>query len=303
MRSSWNQSRVWDGDQRFPNSMRSWFSRFGSVTQFIIFLTVAVFFVQLAGDFFGWQLSTADGLRTKAIDLIFGLSGAQLSRGFVWQPVTYMLLHDGIWHILINLFMLWMFGREVEYFIGAKSYAKLYVLSGVLGGLVWLAFNLHSASPLVGASAAVMACLIAFATLFPDREITFLIFFVLPVTLRARYIAYIALAFDIVPLLQHDQTNVAHLAHLGGALLGYVYVKSLGYGGTPRWMAWLQDRRPQLRPAAPVTRRRSMTPEQFMREEVDPILEKISRDGMQSLTKAERKILESAKDLMQKKRR
>ena len=299
MRGSWNQSQVGGGRDRFANSFRGWFNRFGSVTHFIIFLTAAVFVLQLICEFLRWDVT---GI--KVMEFVFGLNGDRLAHGFVWQPVTYMLLHDGIWHILVNLLLLWMFGREVEYFIGPQAYTKLYLLAGALGGAVWLAFNFNDAAPLVGASAAVIGCVIAFATLFPEREMTILVFFVIPLTLRAKYIALIAIAFDVVPLLTHETTNVAHLAHLGGALLGYVYIKGLGYGATPRWMFALQNletklrqrRQPKPKPA-PVSR------DEFIRNEIDPILDKISREGMQSLTKSERKILESAKDLMQKQHR
>ncbi|MEI6084390.1 MAG: rhomboid family intramembrane serine protease [Verrucomicrobiota bacterium] len=295
MRSSWNQSHIGGGRERFSDSFRGWFSRFGSVTHFIIFLTAVVYVAQLVCAFIRWDVAGVG-----VMEYIFGLNGDRLAHGLVWQPLTYMLLHDGIWHILINLLLLWMFGREVEYFIGPKPFAKLYLLAGALGGALWLAFNFNEVSPLGGASAAVLGCVIAFATLFPERELTFLVFFVIPVTMRAKYMALIAIAFDIVPLLTHTQSNVAHLAHLGGAALGYLYIKSLGYGTTPRWLGWLHqlETRRQPKPAP-----RTLSPDEFMRQEIDPILDKISREGMQSLTKRERKILESAKDVIQKPRR
>jgi hypothetical protein len=154
----------------------------------------------------------------------------------------------------------------------------------------------------IGASAAVLGCVIAFATLFPDREITLLVFFILPLNLKAKYLAFIAIAFDVVPLLQRADTGVAHLAHLGGAAFGYLYIKQLGYGTTPRWLLWLQGMSARLKPR-PRPTPRNLSSEEFMRQEIDPILDKIAREGMQSLTRRERKILESAKELMQKRRR
>jgi hypothetical protein len=155
----------------------------------------------------------------------------------------------------------------------------------------------------MGASAAVLACVIAFATLFPEREITLLVFFVLPVTLKAKYLALIAVALDLAPLLSHEVTQVAHLAHLGGALLGYLYIKALGYGPTPRWLRWWQSATQALRARRRQPPGRPLSHEEFIRQEIDPILDKISREGLQSLTRRERKILESAKDLLQKQRR
>jgi membrane associated rhomboid family serine protease len=292
MLDSWDQPTVRGPFRRFSGSFRGLVGRFGSVVQLIIAINVIVFLIQLICTaasfpyFDGYLALSADGLR----------------RGFVWQPVTYMFLHAGIWHILINLAILWFFGREVEYFIGPKYFTRLYFMSGIVGGAFWFAFNFNSAAPVIGASAAVLGCVIAFATLFPDREVTLLLFFILPLNLKAKYLALIAIAFDIVPLLQRADASVAHIAHLGGAAFGYLYIKHLGYGAMPRWLRWLQDMTARLKPR-PRPTPRNLSPEEFMRQEIDPILDKIAREGMQSLTRRERKILESAKDLMQKRQR
>jgi membrane associated rhomboid family serine protease len=282
-----------DARDRLAGSMRGWLARFGSVTQLLICFTIAVFIAQVLCEFVNWPM----------LKDILALSPAELRHGFVWQPVTYMFLHSDLLHILFNMLVLWFFGREVEYFIGAKSFARLYFLGGLAGAALWLAFNFNTNEQVMGASAAVLACVIAFATLFPEREITMLLFFFLPVTLKAKYLALVAIAFDLVPLLTHHTTNVAHLAHLGGALLGYVYIKSLGYGVTPRWLLGWENLTTSLRPRRNKPSVPRLSREEFIREQVDTILDKISREGMQSLTKAERKILESAKDLMQKQQR
>lgn len=300
MLGSWEQPKVRKPFQRFSGSVRDLVARFGSVVQLIIAVNVIVFFVQLVCaavgfPYFEWFLAlSADGLR----------------RGFVWQPVTYMFLHANIWHILGNLLFLWFFGSEVEYFVGPKYFTRLYFMSGIVGGALWLAFNFTAFQiggrlvypSCVGASAAVLGCVIAFATLFPDREVTLLLFFILPVTLLAKYWAFIAVAVDTALVLQGTDRGVANLAHLGGAAFGYLYIKQLGYGATPRWLLWLQGITARLKPR-PRPTPRSMSSEEFVREEIDPILDKIAREGMQSLTRRERKILESAKDLMQKRQR
>lgn len=278
----------------FGDSLRNFVARFGSVVNLIIWLTVLVFVLQLAGVALRWPF----------IDEYCALSGTGVAHGFVWQPFTYMFLHDtgNLFHILINLLVLWFFGREVEYFIGPKYFTRLYLFGGLMGAALYLAFNWASPVPVLGASAAVLACVVAFATLFPDREVTLLVFFIIPVTLKAKYMALIAVAFDVVPLLARSDGHVAHLAHLGGALFGYLYIKQLGYGATPRWLQALQNLGAKLKP-----RRRqkpqAMSAEEFISEEVDPILDKIAREGMHSLTRRERKILESARDLMQKRQR
>jgi membrane associated rhomboid family serine protease len=295
MLGSWDQPKVRGPLNRFSGSVRGWLGRFGSVTELILWITGIVFLVQLV---FVWLL------QSSLFEHLFALSASQVKLGFVWQPLTYMFLHDpaNLFHILINLLILWFFGREVEYFIGPKFFTRLYLLGGFIGAALWLVFNFQSPGYLMGASAAVLACVIAFATLFPEREVTLLVFFVLPVTLKAKYIALVAIAFDIFPLLSRSDTSVAHLAHLGGAALGYIYIKHLGYGTQPRWVLWLQRLVEKLRPARR-PKPRPVSREEFITEQIDPILEKIAREGMQSLTRQERKILESAKDLMQNKQR
>ena len=293
MRGSWTQGNSRRPIDRLARPFRDWLDRFSSVTHLLLWLNVAVFLVQLLFDF----------LRSPLFNDLFALSGDGLRHFYLWQPVSYMFLHSGLLHILFNMLILWFIGREVEYFIGGKFYTRLYLLGGLFGAALWLAFNANSGGSVMGASAAVLACVIAFATLFPEREITLLVFFVIPVRLKAKYLAWCLVALDAVPVLQHAQSNVAHLAHLGGAALGYLYIKQLGYGQTPRWMLWWQSLGEKLKPRrpAPVRKReRDLTPEEFMRDKVDPILDKIARDGMQSLTREERQVLESAKEHLRK---
>ncbi len=295
MRGSWAPHNRGTPIERLARPLRDWFDQFGSVTQFLLWTNIAVFAVQLMFDFF----------RSPWFEHLFALRVSGLQQFFFWQPVTYMFLHAGLFHILVNLLILWFIGREVEYFIGPKYFARLYLLGGLCGAALWLAFHLESAASVVGASAGVLACVVAFATLFPDREITLLVFFILPVRLKAKYLAWGLVALDMIPVLQHAQSNVAHLAHLGGAALGYLYIKQLGYGAPPRWLRWWEQLgeklTPRRRPPASARPKREMSAEEYMREKVDPILDKIAREGMQSLTKAEREILESARDHLRRK--
>jgi len=305
MRGVWSQRRADGLLRRLASPFREWAGRFDSVTGLLIWLNVAVFILQLVGRLF----------RVSVIEDMFALSTSHLRSGFIWQPFTYMFLHDpgNIFHIIVNMFVLWFFGREVEYFIGKSLFTRLYLFGGLAGAALWLAFNLHSTEYVLGASAAVLSCVIAFATLFPDREITLLLFFIIPVTLKAKYMALIAVAFDVVPLLgqgvpfRSGMANVAHLAHLGGMLVGYLYIKQLGYGTTPRWLLTVQRAGAALTPLlAGLTprwrpRKGNLSPDDYMRDVVNPILDKIARDGMQSLTRREQRILESARELIGKK--
>lgn len=299
MLGSSNQSSVHGPFERLSAPFRDLVERFGSVVKLLIAVNIAVFFLQII----------VDGSKFPFFEQYLALSADGIRRGFVWQFVTYMFLHAGIWHILGNMLLLWFFGAEVEYFLGPKYFTRLYFMSGIFGAALWLAFNFtpyliegrQIYASCIGASAAVLGCVIAFATLFPDREVTFLLFFILPISLLAKYLAMIAVAIDVAMLLMGG-SGVANLAHLGGAAFGYLYIKQLGYGTTPRWLLWLQDITARLKPR-PRPTPRNMSSEEFIQEQVDPILDKIAREGMQSLTRRERKILESAKDLMQKRQR
>jgi hypothetical protein len=268
----------------------------------------------------------------------------------VWQLVTYMFLHNplSIWHILFNLLALWMFGRDVENDLGPLNFLKLYFLGGILGGLAWLAFNLNSPNHVLGASGAVLAICIAYATLYPERPITMLIFFILPLTMKAKYWAWLTVVLVGYGCLVTSGGGVADLAHLGGILVGYLYVKWLGFGQTPVWMLALRRVVPQSHPrrripdedefhssrpgvaynhpyrtfeeeqtqSAPQKKgvfgklfaprtpvaEEEMDKDEYIQKEVDPILDKIAKQGIQSLTKRERQILESAREKIDKRR-
>lgn len=246
------------------------------------------------------NLIRGDGLWHMQFARIFGLSGGGLRSGMVWQLGTYMFLHSVcILHIIFNLLALWMFGRDVEEQIGTRRFLQLYFGGGLVGAVCWLAFNWQGYTPLMGASAAVYAVCIAFATLVPERMITMLLFFVVPVTMKAKWWAWIAVAVVAYGSVANTNSNVAHLAHLGGAVVGYVFIKWLGWGETSRFVEMLRAAtRPVTRIFEERKRREKMPPEEFISTQVDPILDKISREGIHSLTREERRILQQAQTKM-----
>ena len=242
-----------------------------------------------------------------------GLSDQGVHQGYVWQFITYTFLHAGWIHIGANMLMLYFAGRELEPLLGTRHFLGIYFGGGVLGGLAQWAFTpLPEGGPLMGASASVLATLIAFTTILPELDLTCLLFFVIPLRLKTKYLARVVVWSSILALLtpwllhfiksgaldrmmalvaSHDfNFKVAHYAHLGGCLFGWLYVKQLGYGNPLRIQRYFLEKR--LREE----RRKHMTSEQFMNEEIDPILEKISRDGIGSLTRAEKRILEMGRE-------
>ena len=146
-----------------------------------------------------------------------------------------------------------------------------------------------------GASAGVCAVLIAFTTILPEFEVTMLFFFVIPVRLRAKYVGWmVAGTAAALPLLR-VMPDVAHIAHLGGCVVGWIYARQLGFGNP----LWVQRRLVERRQRE--ARLARMDPDQYMVEEIDPILDKISRDGIRSLSRRERRILEQGREKISQK--
>jgi membrane associated rhomboid family serine protease len=242
------------------------------------------------------------------------LSSYGIVHGRFYQLLTFQFLHGGFWHLLMNMIGLYFFGRAMEDMLGSRAMLKLYLLSGVAGGFlhVGLAFafpNIFDV-PVVGASAGIFGLIAAFATRVPDQPITMLIFFVLPVTFKAKVLLLIEAALAVSGLLGtliHPVLggNVAHGAHLGGMLAGIVWIR-WGLWQRPPLNFW-RRRQPRRAPPRTVSKRpwrsaaaknEDLPPAEFISREVDPILEKISAHGIHSLTERERQILEAARSKM-----
>jgi membrane associated rhomboid family serine protease len=249
-------------------------------------------------------------LMDRRTEQLFALSLEGLKAGRYYQLITFQFMHGGIWHLVCNMIGLYFFGRVVEEMLGAASMLKLYLLSGTVGGLchvaLCVAFPAYFYSGVVGASAGLFGLIAAFATREPNYPITLLVFFVLPVTLLAKWLLLIEAAVSVVGLFLPGTT--AHGAHLGGMLTGIVFVKWSGWVAGADGLWGMGDRRRAPRPMVRATvlravRRPRRTPEElppaeFISREVDPILEKISAQGIHSLTERERQILESARSKM-----
>lgn len=264
--------------------------RLTHAVRIIFFVTGAVFLVQLIAD-----ESTRDMLVHT-----FGLHLRGLRRLYVWQPVSYMFLHGGVLHILMNMLLLYFFGCEMENVLGTRSFVKLYLGSGILGGLGWLVIDLPAKGYgyCIGASGAVYGIMGAFAAIFPARKITLLLFFVLPVTMTARTMA-IALAVLSLALMMKADSNVAHAAHLAGGIAGYLYglrvlrspMQSRPIAGQPGVGFISAIRAKILRRQMRVVDEPEEPPSP---EEVDRILEKIKEEGIDRLSRKERRILDEA---------
>jgi hypothetical protein len=216
-----------------------------------------------------------------------------------------------VWHILINSWAIYLFGREIEEALGHKKFLVLFLAAGAVGGIFQvLAAMLWPGlfgGPVVGASAGGFGLMAAYAVLFPERELTLLF---PPVTFHAKTLlilsAVLAVAGIVFPV-----DHVANAAHLGGMLTGVVFIRQFSQG---RWMpsgfssggaapgefitGWVG--KSSLWRSAPDKPDEDLSTDEFVKSEVDPILDKISRHGIQSLTERERKILEQARNRMAK---
>ncbi len=161
---------------------------------------------------------------------VFGLTPQLvLTRLWIWQPVTYMFLHGGITHILFNMLILWMFGVQLERIWGSRFFLRYYFITGIGAGLATIGAGLLPFAfaeptyvvPTIGASGAIYGLLMAFAIYYPETPI--LMFFLFPVP--AKYFVMIigTIAFLSVP----RGGGVAHIAHLGGLVVGYVVLRRL----------------------------------------------------------------------------
>jgi membrane associated rhomboid family serine protease len=294
-------------------------SSFGSrrsVTVTLVIINVAVFVVQAVLGFWFHQGQNYLG----AGDRYFALSQYGLAHGYVWQLLTYQFMHGGPLHLLVNMLLVYFFGRAIEDALGSKTVLRLYLLSGVVGGLVEMIYQVAMqkispgsvvAAPVVGASAAGLGLLAAYAALFPHREITLLLFFFIPVSLRARTLLWISLGLAVFGMLV-PTGNVAQAAHLGGIATGLAYIHWIVHGsGWPSLARFKPAARPRVLVSAPFPKKpfwqrskasevEDLPPAEFISREVDPILDKISAYGIQSLTERERRILEAARAKMAK---
>jgi membrane associated rhomboid family serine protease len=223
-----------------------------------------------------------------------------------WQFLTYGFAHappPDYWHVAANMLVLFFLGRDIEARYGAKEFLRLYLVMLVVASVVWALIAKLSGEPdyhsAVGASGAISGIVILYALNFPHR--TLLLFFVIPVP--AWVAALLVVLIDIFGALNPDTARVAFTAHLGGAASAFLYYK-LGWNLT-RWSGWFSldwvKPRPKLRVHDPD--RRNAPEEHGLRDEVDRILKKISEQGEQSLTRRERRTLETASRQYQQRRR
>ena len=225
-----------------------------------------------------------------------------------WTIITYAFMHGGFLHILFNMLTLYWFGRLFVEYLGSDKLVAVYILGALFGGLFYLlAYNMipffmprAPLAQMVGASAAVNAIVVAAAVLLPNY--TFFMLFIGPV--KIKYIASIAVALSIIGAEKNNAGG--NIAHLGGALIGFVYIKQLqagiNWGGwitvTLDWFRDLFKSKPNVkvtyRSEDRSAKKAPNAPGKASQTEIDAILDKISDRGYESLTKEEKEKLFNA---------
>ena len=217
-----------------------------------------------------------------------------------WTFLSYMFVHAGLWHLVFNMLILYSLGTRVEERMGSKTFILFYLYCGLGGALFSLGLAALQPGAVAGASAAVLGVAVAYAIFWPDAE---LMVFPLPWPIRARTLVIALLALDVVFGLLNRGDGVAHIAHLGGAAFGFLFFRLQLLAGPARSTRPSVAERPVMVPSGsrkaeqadtPVPRpRRRMEQEQdSIPVETDRLLDKISRQGIASLTPAERKFLD-----------
>jgi membrane associated rhomboid family serine protease len=286
------------------------FQFFPPMIKMLLISNTAVFALML---FFGSFHFGDIGFRT-IFDEFFGLM--PWGYGFrPWQLITYQFVHGDFWHLFFNMvFGLWMFGMEVEHAWGPKKFLIYYLSCGVVAGLAQLFLSPifePAFGPTVGASGAIYGVLVAFATMFPDRYV--FVYFLIPI--KVKYLVIVLIAYGVWSV--GGPGNVANLAHLGGAVAGYLYLiydrhrLQIGRRSADSFQSGMASA-PWSRPTSSVgdiidakvfdiSESKSFEKKDSpidAQKRIDEILDKISRSGYQSLSEEEKKILFEASKRM-----
>jgi membrane associated rhomboid family serine protease len=229
------------------------------------------------------------------IDRYFGLSSRSiLNDFFIWQIVTYMFLHAGFLHILFNMFMLWIFGIDLERQWGTKEFLKFYFITGIGAGIVTFLVNIANNSITIGASGAIFGVMMAYGMLYPNRLLY--IWFLFPV--KAKYLVFVMFALGIAFSWGSTGPGIAHFAHLGGALIAFLYLKQDWRLGT----IFAPFKRLRFKRKAKVKFRENRKAAELMAE-VDRILDRINElGGYENLPERDKKILDKASKELSNKR-
>ena len=258
-------------------------SLFTDAIKILISVNFTVFILQ--------SISSSEIIFFSNFGLVPKLVWSQLK---IWQPFTYMFFHGDIWHVLINMFVLWMFGSELERVWGKKNFLRFYFITGVGSGLGTMLFGLQSTIPIVGASGAIYGVLLAYGVMFPNR--TVYLYGIIPIKS-----IWFVIGIGVIAFFSsfNNVTNISHLTHLFGMIIGYLYLKrpvhfrSLWFSVFKKVLEYrIQNQEERISRSVEIER------------DLNSILDKINREGFKSLTQEEEeRLYKNSKNLSKGKKK
>jgi len=226
------------------------------------------------GIFILQALSGAENLFFPLFGLVPKLVWSEL---MIWQPFTYIFFHGGIWHVLINMFVLWMFGSELERLWGKQHFLKYYFVTGIGSGLITMFLGFNSMIPIVGASGAVYGVLLAYGLTYPNR--TVYLYGIIPIKSL-----WFVMGIGLIAFMSsfNNVSQISHLTHLSGMVIGYFMLKK-----PVRWNdLWFEIRKKTMEYRVQKEEKK-VSRQQEIERDIDFILDKINRDGFDSLSQQE----------------
>lgn len=271
----------------------------GAVKKLILINLIVFIFQQIMHVWFG----------SLFLEKYFALSLGNLKSGYLWTLFTYAFLHGNFLHILVNMLAIYFVGRIIEATVGSKNLLKIYFVCILFGAFAWLVLsqlNQGSHPILIGASAAGFGLMTFFCLLFPEKPITVLLFFIIPITMKPKWILRGMIAIESFLYIFYElpgKSFIASSGHLGGILGGWImYLILIGKWRDlfhfkkikmtpPKWL-----RKPQIHKVSNVKFTVNISPNKIPQEEIDRILDKINKHGFASLTDEEKRTLNKNKE-------
>ena len=261
------------------NYQRSSFGIGGGLTPAVKNILIAnaiIFFIKFLNINLYYYLTTTFALH--AYDVIYQFK--------IWQLVTYMFLHGDFWHIFFNMFIFWMFGVELEREWGSKEFLKYYFICGIGAGLVNIILTSKDPGYIgtVGASGAIYGIMVAYALYYPDRLV--FIYFLIPV--KVKYLVGFLAVLSFVSTMNAQSDGIAHAAHLGGIVVGFLYLKisRIGYRLKNLLKSTTAKKKFTYRSGEEDAKL------EYYRQKINEILDKINKVGYLNLTREEKELLE-----------
>lgn len=285
------------------NDIRMLIFKPASAINKFIALNVAVFLVLNLIKLVEFIARTPGGMFDGLTDWIAVPAALSVLVTRPWTPFTYMFVHQELFHLFFNMLWLYWIGQIFEEYMGYRKFTFVYIAGGLAGAVFFITLSnlvpaFHTMAPTIGASASVMAIITATATMLPEYTIGMM--FIGNIKLRWLAIGYIVLDIILIP-----QGNIGgQLAHLGGALLGFLYINQLQRGSdwaAPFISLFTRHEKGKLKVAyrsqvlvTAKEKSREKVREKSIEQEVDEILDKISKFGMSSLSEREKQLLNKA---------